>query len=199
MHANARSNISQELPGDLGRYGRRWLIRVPAYTCLEGRAGLCPRVLVSADDSLFVSEFMTSNTTSDSLREELWSAGDSLTGTDPTVISSRWIEGWRGCEQQVCSGTALYVYCSLAFVIAARSVVGSNCVDRGVGELFVARYSTNNIVRLSPTCPPSTRCEILALNILAHQFGVEIPKSVSLLLALNSRFLASRLLTPPKV
>lgn len=97
----------QELPGDLGRYGRRWLISVPAYTCLEGRVGLCPRVLVSADDSLFVSEFMTSNATGDSFSEELWSAGGSLTGTDPTVISSRWIEGWRGCEQQVCSGTAM--------------------------------------------------------------------------------------------
>ena len=100
---------SQELPGDLGRYGRRWLISVPAYTCLEGRVGLCPRVLVSADDSLFVSEFMTSNATSDSFSEELWSAGDSLTGTDPMVISSRWIEGWRGYEQQVRPGTALYI------------------------------------------------------------------------------------------
>lgn len=98
---------SQELPGDLGRYGRRWIISIPADTCLEGRVGLCPRILVSADDSLFVSEFMTSNTSGDSFSEELWSAGGSLTGTDPTVISSRWIEGWRGCEQQVCSGTAL--------------------------------------------------------------------------------------------
>lgn len=37
------------------------------------------------------------------LSAELISEGDSLSGTDATVTSSRWIEGWRGFEQQVVS------------------------------------------------------------------------------------------------
>lgn len=94
----------------MGRYGRRWVISVPADACLEDRAGLCPRVLVSADDSLFVSEFNTTatvtTTADDVLRAELISGGDSLSGTDAQVTSSRWIEGWRGFEQQVVSVAA---------------------------------------------------------------------------------------------
>lgn len=97
----------QELPGGLGRYGRRWIISVPADACLEERAGLCPRVLVSADDSLFVSEFETTptatSTADEVLRAELVSQGGALSGTGAQVTSSRWIEGWRGFEQQVVS------------------------------------------------------------------------------------------------
>lgn len=99
----------QELPGDVGRYGRRWLISIPADACLEGRAGLCPRILVSADGSEFVSEFVTATNVTgtadgdDELRAELVSEGDSLSGTGAIVTSSRWIEGWRGYEQQVVS------------------------------------------------------------------------------------------------
>lgn len=108
----------QEIPGDLGRYGRRWVISVPADACLEdSRAGLCPRVLVSADDSLFVSEFVTTpavtTTADDILRAELVSAAPpsgsgiaSLSGSDAQVTSARWIEGWRGFEQQVVSVAA---------------------------------------------------------------------------------------------
>lgn len=66
---------------------------------------------MSADDSHFVSEFATTaNATStaggdddDDFSAELVSQGDSLSGTDATVTSSRWIQGWRGCEQQVVS------------------------------------------------------------------------------------------------
>lgn len=109
------SKNSQELPGDRSRYGRRWLVSIPADACLEARAGLCPRVLVSADDSRFLSEFQTiSNATLAAMisgndddeagfREELVSQGAALSGTDAAVTSSRWIEGWRGCEQQVVS------------------------------------------------------------------------------------------------
>lgn len=48
---------------------------------------------------------MTTNATSvgDGFNEELSSEGPSLSGTDAVVTSSRWIEGWRGCEQQVVS------------------------------------------------------------------------------------------------
>lgn len=98
---NPRCPRSQEMPGDLGRYGRRWIISIPSSSCLEGRAGLCPRILVSADYSEIVSEFTTANSTSTSFGEELRSEGPSLTGTDAAVTSSRWIEGWRGYEQQV--------------------------------------------------------------------------------------------------
>ena len=100
----------QELPGDSGRYGRRWLISIPADACLEDRAGLCPRVLVSADVSPVASEFQTtpaaSATDDDVFRSELVSQGSSLSGTDAEVTSSRWIEGWRGYEQQVVSVAA---------------------------------------------------------------------------------------------
>lgn len=104
------SSPLQELPGGLGRYGRRWLVSVPADACLEERAGLCPRLLVSADDSLFVSGFVTTPTVTatadDVFRAELVSEGDSLSGTGAKVTSSRWIEGWRGFEQQEVSVAA---------------------------------------------------------------------------------------------
>lgn len=64
---------------------------------------------MSADNSEFVSEFMTATNVTgtadgdDELRAELVSKGDSLSGTGATVTSSRWIEGWRGFEQQVVS------------------------------------------------------------------------------------------------
>lgn len=94
-------SLCQELPGDLGRYGRRWIISIPADSCLEGRVGLCPRVLVSADASQYASEFLATNVTSDDLSEELRSEGDEVTGTGAALTASRWIEGWRGFEQQV--------------------------------------------------------------------------------------------------
>lgn len=74
---------------------------MPANSCQQGRAGLCPRILVSSDDSQFLSEFMSSNKTTDGISEELRSEGSSLSGTGAAVTSTRWIEGWRGCEQQV--------------------------------------------------------------------------------------------------
>lgn len=51
---------------------------------------------------------MTTNATSDGdgFSQELSSEGPSLSGTDAVVTSSRWIEGWRGCEQQVVSVAA---------------------------------------------------------------------------------------------
>lgn len=85
--------MSQELPGDLGRYGRRWLVRIPAESCMEEKAGLCPRILVSAGSTEFVSE-------SAGFNDEIRSEGDALSGTDAAVVSSRWIEGWRGYAQQ---------------------------------------------------------------------------------------------------
>lgn len=76
-------------------------------------------MLVSADDSRFVSEFQTTpNATAGittygddvggdaDFREELVSQGAALSGTDAVVTSSRWIQGWRGCEQQVVSVAA---------------------------------------------------------------------------------------------
>lgn len=57
-----------------------------------------------------MSEFVTApavtGTADDDFRAELLSTGDSLSGTDKTVTSSRWIEGWRGFEQQVVSVAA---------------------------------------------------------------------------------------------
>lgn len=71
---------------------------------------MCPRVLVSADDTLFVSEFQTTpavtTTADDAFRAELVSTGSSLSGTSAQVTSSRWIEGWRGFEQQEVSVAA---------------------------------------------------------------------------------------------
>lgn len=92
---------TQDLPGDSGKYGRRWIVSIPASSCQEGRVGLCPRVLVSANMSLYPSEFVSLNSTSDDFAEELRSDGGALSGTGAMVTSSRWIEGWRGFEQQV--------------------------------------------------------------------------------------------------
>lgn len=65
---------------------------------------------MSADVSPVASEFETtpaaSSTEEDVFRDEVVSQGGSLTGTDAELTSSRWIEGWRGYEQQVVSVAA---------------------------------------------------------------------------------------------
>lgn len=65
---------------------------------------------MSADVSPVAFDFETTPaataTEEDVFRGELVSQGGSLTGTNAAVTSSRWIEGWRGYEQQVVSVAA---------------------------------------------------------------------------------------------
>ncbi|CAM9504836.1 unnamed protein product, partial [Discosporangium mesarthrocarpum] len=94
-------SVSREaVGGDVGRYGYRWIVSLPAATCQEERVGLCPRVLVSADDTLYGSEFAEPDESS-GLAGLVESEGEVLTGSDAIVTAERWIEGWAGYDQQV--------------------------------------------------------------------------------------------------